>query len=112
MAISISFNGVVYSIPEVGDESWGESLTSYFSAIPQGALQKSGGAFTITADVNFGANYGLLSKYFTSRTSNAATAGQVRLARADVVSWRNQANGANLDLGVNTSNQLTFGGSA
>lgn len=110
MAISISFNGVVYSIPEVGDESWGESLTSYFTAIPQGALQKVGGSFTLTANVNFGPNFGLLAQYYTTRTTNAATAGNFRLARTDVISWRNQANGANLDLGVNASNQLTFGG--
>lgn len=108
MAISVLFNGVVYAIPETGEESWGEDLTSYFTAIPQGALQKSGGTFTLTADVNFGANYGLLSKYYTTRTSNAATAGQFRLARADVISWRNQANAANLDLAVDSSNRLTF----
>lgn len=110
MAISVLFNGITYSIPETGEESWGEELTEYFVAIPAGALQKSGGNFTLTADVNFGANFGLLSQYYKTRTSNIATAGQFRLARADVISWRNQANGANLDLGVNASNVLTFNG--
>jgi hypothetical protein len=34
------------------------------------------------------------------------------LARSDKISWRNQANGANLDLEVNSSNQLLFGGNS
>lgn len=112
MATSISFNGVVYSIPETGDESWGESLTSYFVAIPQGALQKTGGAFTLTADVNFGANFGVLSKYFSTRSSNPSSVGLVRLALADTIGWRNNANSGNLLLAVNGSDQLTFNGSA
>lgn len=112
MAVSITFNGLIYSIPQVGDESWGESLTSYFVAISQGALQKSGGSFTLTAEVNFGASFGLLSQYYKTRTSNVASAGQFRLARTDVISWRNQANSANLDLGVDSSNNLTFNGGA
>lgn len=112
MAISILFNGVVYSIPETGEESWGENLTSFFSAIPQGALQKTGGAFTLTADTNFGANYGLLSKYFSTRTSLPSTAGILRLAVSDTIGWRNNANGANLLLAVNGSDQLTYNGTA
>lgn len=112
MAISISFNGVVYSIPETGDESWGESLTSYFVAIPQGALQKTGGVFTLTADVNFGANYGLLSKYFSTRTALPSTAGLVRLAVTDTIGWKNNAGDGNLLLAINGSNQLTFNGTA
>lgn len=110
MAISVLFNGVVYSIPETGEESWGENLTSYFTAIPQGALQKTGGNFTLTADVNFGANFGILSKYFTTRSSNPSTAGINRLAVGDSIGWRNNANSANLLLGVNGSDQLTFNG--
>lgn len=112
MAISVSFNGVVYSIPQTGEESWGENLTSYFTAIPSGALQKSGGTFTLTADVNFGASFGLLSRYFSTRTALPSTAGLVRLALADTIGWRNNANSANLLLAVNGSDQLTFNGTA
>lgn len=112
MAIGVLFNGVVYSIPETGEESWGEDLTSYFVAIPAGALQKSGGTFTLTADVNFGANFGLLSKYFSTRTALPSTAGLVRLAVSDTIGWRNNANGGNLLLAVNGSDQLTFNGTA
>lgn len=79
-------------------------------AIPPGCLQKVGGAFTLTADANFGAGFGLISKYFTSRTSNAAAAGAVRLALADTVSWRNAANSGDNVLGVNGSDQLVYNG--
>jgi hypothetical protein len=110
VAIAVLFNGTVYSIPETGDESWGTNLTTYLSAISQGALQKTGGNFTLTADLNLGANYGLLSQFFSSRTALPSTAGIVRLAVADSIGWRNNANGANLLLAVNGSNQLTFNG--
>lgn len=112
MAISVLFNGVTYSIPETGEESWGENLTSYFTAIPQGALQKTGGTFTLTADVNFGATYGVLSKYLSTRTALPSTVGLVRLAVSDSIGWRNNANSANLLLAVNGSDQLTFNGTA
>jgi hypothetical protein len=112
IAISVLFNGIVYSIPETGEESWGENLTTYFVAIPQGALQKTGGSFTLSADVNFGASFGLLSRYFSTRTASPSTAGLVRLAVADSIGWRNNANSANLLLAVNGSDQLTFNGSA
>lgn len=73
-------------------------------------LQKAGGTFTLLAEVDFGASFGLKSLYYKSRTSNVADAGQVRLARADVISWRNQANNANLDLSVDASNNILFNG--
>lgn len=111
MAQNITFNGVVYSIPAVGDDSWGESLSDFFVAIPQGSLQKSGGTFTLSSEVNFGATYGLLSSYFKTRGLLPATTGLVRLNLTDTIAWRNNANSANLALGINGSDQLTFNGS-
>lgn len=108
MSQSVTLNSASFSIPDVGDEDWGQDVTDYLVAIPGAVLQKSGGAFTLTAEIDFGASFGLKSIYYKSRTANPADAGQVRLARADVVSWRNQANGANLDLGVNASDVLLF----
>lgn len=102
----------MYSIPQTGEESWGENLTSYFTAIPQGALQKTGGNYTLTADVNFGANFGLLSKYFSTRSSLPSSAGLFRLSVNDVIGWRNNADAGDLLLGVNASDQLTFDGNA
>ena len=111
MSIPLNINGTDYDYPEQGDVSWGPDATDWAVAVTNGMLQKAGGTFQLLAEVDFGTAYGLKSLYYKSRTSNPASAGQIRLARTDVVSFRNQANSANLDLGVNSSDQLTFNGS-
>ena len=110
MSQNITLNGNVYIIPDVGETGWGQNLTNYFVAIPAGVLQKSAGLFTLTADVDFGANFGVKSLYYKTETANDAASGQVRLAKTDTVSWRNNANGADLALGINGSDVLTFNG--
>lgn len=110
MAQSIVFNNATYIIPDVGESSWGQNLTNYFVAIPSGCYQLSGGTSPLTADLSFGTNFGLFAKYVTSTTSTPATAGVVRLANTDAVEWRNFANGANLALSVDTSNNLLWNG--
>jgi hypothetical protein len=112
MSIPLNINGQTFQYPEVNDVSWGPDATDWAVAVTSGMLQKSGGLFILLADVDFGATYGLVSQYFKSRTTNAATAGSLRLAVTDSVSFRNNANSANLSLGVNGSDQLTFNGSA
>jgi len=112
LATSILFNGVSYTIPATADESWGANLTAFLIAIPQGALQKTGGNFTLTSDLNLGANFGLFSKHFSSRTVSPSTAGIIRLSVSDSIGWRNTANSGNLLLSVNGSDQLTFNGVA
>jgi hypothetical protein len=107
---SILFNGVAYEIPDTGDTDWGENLTDYFVAIPQGALQKVGGNFTLSADVNFGPSFGPIVVYVKSVGNNISTAGFIRMERTAGIGWRNQANDGNLLLEVNSSNQLTFNG--
>lgn len=92
--------------------NWGAEATDWAAAITTGMLQKAGGLFQLLAEVDFGTSYGVKSLYFKSRTANVADAGPVRLARADVINWRNQANSANLSLGVNASDQLTYNGTA
>lgn len=47
---------------------------------------------------------------FQSATSTPATAGIVRLADADSIDWRNHANGANISLAKDTSDNLTYNG--
>lgn len=113
MSTPITFNSTAYSVPAYNDSGYAQgpgNLSAYLIAISTGTLQPAGGTFTLTADVNFGSNFGLISKYYTSVTANAATAGAVRLARADTIDWRNQANSANLVLAVNSSDQLTYQG--
>lgn len=112
MAVTLTVNSVGYSFPSTGDQPpWGDGITNWASAVTTGMLQKAGGAFALTADVNFGASFGLVSTYFTSRTANAASAGAVRLAKTDVINFRNNANGGNLSLGINGTDQLTFNSS-
>ncbi len=110
MSQTFNINGTGYPFPDTGDENWGAQVTNWASAVTTGMLQKAGGAFTLTADVNFGASFGLKSQYFVSRGTNTAVAGVIRLANTENVSWRNAANNADLPLSVNSSNELTFNG--
>lgn len=110
MATSLVINGVSYLYPDTGDQSWGTVASAWAAAVTTGTLQKAGGTFTLTADANFGANFGLLSKYFTSITANAASTGVLRLANTESVSWRNNANGADIALAKDSSDRLTYAG--
>lgn len=101
--------GPNFTIPDVGDENWGQSVTSYLVALPLGVPPTSG-TFTLTGDLYFGASFGLVSEYFKSPTINPASAGLVRLAKTDAIEWRNNANSGNLSLAINGSDQLTFNG--
>lgn len=111
MAIPLIINGVTFNYPVDFDENWGVAATGWAQAVTSGMLQMAGGSFPLTADVNFGANFGLLSKYFTSRTANPATIGTLRLASADPgIGFRNNANSANLILTTDTSDNLLYNG--
>lgn len=98
--IDLTINGIDYSFPEEGEEEWGGDVTTWAAAVTGGMLQKAGGTFTLTADVDFGASYGLKSSKFSTRTANPASAGLFRLASADAIKWRNAANDADLTLNV------------
>lgn len=110
MAVNLTIAGQVYSFPTEGEDNWGNNVTLWATAVSTQLLQRTGGTFTLTNDVNFGASFGLISTYFKSRSSNIGTAGILRLARTDTVSWRNEANSDNNLLGVNSSNELTWNG--
>ena len=112
MSVSLSVSGVVFPFPTAGDTAWANQVTNWATAVSASALWLAGGTFTLAAEVDWGANFGHKSLYYKTRTANIATGGQIRLARTDVVSWRSQENAVNIDLGVNSSNQLTFGGTA
>lgn len=106
----MTINGVVYDYPEPGDEDWGPEATDWAAAVSTGMLQKAGGLFQLLAEADFGTAFGVKSLYYKSRTANVASAGQIRLARADVIAFRDQANGADLNLGVSASDVLQFNG--
>ena len=99
MSVSLTVNGTSYTFPTTSDEDWGTNVTNWASSVSSNTLQKNGGNFTLTADVNFGSNYGLLSSYFSSR-ADAADAGLVRLSNTDYIAFRNSADDGNLILGL------------
>ncbi len=110
MSVALNVNGTTFNYPQTGDQNWGDQATLWAQAVTSGMLQKAGGTFTLTAEVDFGATYGLKSAYFKSRTANPASAGAVRLAKTDTLSFRNNANSADLALAINASDQLQFDG--
>ncbi len=111
MSVLLDVNGTDYAYPEVNDTAWGADATDWAVAVTNGMLQKSGGLFLLLADVDFGGSFGLISKYYTSRTANAAASGAVRLANTDALAWRNGANDDDLSLTV-VGDVLTFDGVA
>lgn len=109
-AVTVTVNGTSHTIPQTNEKGWGNNVTAWIQAISQYSLQPNGGAFTLTAETDFGPNFGLKSIYLKSRATNPSGSGVLRLGNAEEVSWRNAANSANLGLSVNASNQLTFNG--
>lgn len=113
MSTPIVFNGVNYTVPAFGDTGYAQgpgNMSAYWIALASGTVQNTGGSFPLTAQLNFGPNFGVTAVNFTSTTTNPATAGSIRLAKTDTIDWRNNANSANLPLGINGSDQLTFSG--
>lgn len=108
MSVTLTVNGVSYAYPSTGDQSWGDAATNWASAVTSGMLQKAGGSFTLTAEVDFGSSYGLKSTYLKSRATNPASSGQVRLGNTEGVYWRNAANNADLPLTVTASDRLAY----
>lgn len=112
MSVNVTLNGNVYAIPQVGDTGWGAALTNFLTAIASGTLQKTGGAFTLTAETDFGTGFGLKSLYFKSRAASVAGTGVLRMGNAETIAWRNAANSADLALTVSASDALQFGGNS
>ena len=96
MSVTVTVAGTSYTIPTVGETSWGPQVTSWIQAISASTLQTAGGTFTLTGDLNFGGGFGLVSLYYKSLSANIATSGVLRLANADAIGWRNSGNTADL----------------
>ena len=110
MSTVITFNGSSYTVPATSDSNWGDNVSNYLIAIASGSLQKTGGTFTLTAETDFGANYGLKAVSYKSRATNPSGTGIVRLGNNESIGWRNAANSANLELKVNASDALEYNG--
>lgn len=110
MATVVSYNGSNYTVPATGEENWGgtSKVDGLLVALANNVLQKSGGLFTLAAEVDFGGTAGFKAAWFKTHSSNPASAGIFRLANSEAINWRNFANGADLGLSVNASNNLIF----
>jgi hypothetical protein len=108
MATIVSFNGSSYSIPANGDSNWGANVSSYLIALASGTLQRSGGTFTLTAELNFGTSFGLKSLYYKSTATNPSSAGVFKLGNNESIGWRNAGNTADFLLKVNASDALQY----
>lgn len=108
MASTIVFNGTSYSIPAEGDSGWGTDVSNYLIAISTNVLQRSGGSFVLTSEVDFGNSFGVKLPYIKSVATNPSGTGIVRLGNNESIGWRNAANNADLLLTTNASNVLQF----
>lgn len=111
MSYVLVVNGQNYTLPSVGETNWAANVNAFFTALSTTTLQKSGGAFTLTSDIDFGSSFGVMAEYIKSNTPNVSSSGVLRMAVSDTISWRNQANTGNLDLYV-SGDALMFNGSA
>lgn len=109
-AVTVVVNGSNHTIPQTNEKGWGTNVTAWIQAISQFTLQPSGGTFTLTAEVNTGATYGFKVPYIKTATTAPASVGVLRLAVADDVVWRNNANSGDLLLSVDGSDNLTYNG--
>lgn len=110
MSIVVQINGVNQTIPTQGDQDWANYTTTTLIALAQAVFPKAGGTFILTGNINFGPNFGLIAKFFSSSSTNTASGGTIKLANTDTVNWRNAANSGDDVLSVNTSDQLVFNG--
>jgi|SRR5690242_71929 len=113
MSTAVTYVANQYNVPAYQDTGYAQgtgNLSSYLIALATGSLTLSGGNFPLTADANFGANFGLKSIYYQSRATNPATTGVIRLGTTELVSWRNAGNTGNITLGTNASDQLVLTG--
>ncbi len=110
MSVIVNFNNTSYTIPQFNETGWASEVTSWIQAVSASALSKAGGTFTLTADVDFGASFGLRVAYVRSRSANPASAGVFRLANTETVAWRNVANAGNNVLSTDGSDNLTYNG--
>jgi hypothetical protein len=115
MSTPVNLNGTTFNVPSTGENyAWAtgsNGLSAYLIALSTGTLTKSGGAFTLTSEVNYGPTYGFILAYVKSASVNIAATGVLRLAKTDAIAWRNNANTADLPLSIDATDNLNFNGS-
>jgi len=111
MATPVSYNGQTYLIPSVSDQNWSgtNGVDGFLISLAQNSLQKTGGLFSLSSDLDFGPTAGIKTMYLKSGSAGSPpNTGFVRLNTSDVIAWKNNALDDNLLLGVNDSDQLTW----
>lgn len=110
MSVPLTINGVTFQYPQENDKHWGPVLTNWSTAVTNGMLQKAGGSFHLTAEVDFGTAFGIKVLSIKYPTGNIGSTGFLRLPNAAQIVWRNAIGNADLVLTVDASNQLLFNG--
>ncbi len=113
MATSVTYVANQYSVPAYNDTGYAQgagNLSSYLVALATGSLTLSGGSFPLTADANFGTNFGLKALYYKSSAATVASAGVVRMSNTDLIEWLNFGGAGNNTLGTDTSDRLVYNG--
>lgn len=113
MATVVSWNGSSYTVPATGEENWGgaSKVDGLLIALATHGFQKSGGTFTLSAEVDFGGTAGLKSLYYKSRAASPSSVGVVRLGKSEILGWRNEAGDGDNTLTTDSSNRLVYNGS-
>ena len=106
--MSYTLNGVSYTSPTVGQRSWGANVTAILDALGAYTLVVDGGTRSLLSELDLGTSYGIKVAVVKSQDAAPAAAGIIRLGNAEVVGWRNQADGADLALTASSSDRLTF----
>lgn len=116
MSVPLVVNGVSFNYPVVGDENWGPDATGWASAVTTGMLQKAGGSFTLTADVNFGTSFGLIAQYFRAQNGSSTIPSFAFNSDTDTGLYRVGANRIGFAANgsqiaeINTTQMLSVGG--
>lgn len=110
MTVPLTIGGITFDYPETGDQNWGSAATDWATAVTNNILQKTGGSFILTGEVDFGGNKGLKALYFKDRSAMPSLTGDVRLGKTGIIAWRNNADSLDLPLGIDGSDNLIFDG--
>jgi hypothetical protein len=110
MSVQKTWAGATYNLPQNREPkgSWGVDTSNFLIALASNAVSLTGGTQTLAAELNLGATYGVVTPYVKSAAANIAAAGMIRLAVGDTINWRNNANLADLLLGINGTDRLTY----
>lgn len=116
--ITVVINGQNYNYPEVGDTDWGSIATLAFDAITKTTLQPVKDLndptivndFTLYNDIDFGPTHGLRVLFIQSRSNNPAASGVFRLAKDELVAWRNEDNDGDNTISFDADGDLIVNG--